>query len=114
MNYQWQLNSGAGFNNISGANASSYNIPATITSQNGYQYQCELTANVIPLRQSIGTLTVQSAPAIAAQPVNAQAIVGTTTTFSVAATGTGISYQWQSGPAGAGCTGTWNDIPEPM
>ncbi len=47
------------------------------------------------------------------QPQNATSIIGTTATFSVAATGTSlyggaIFYQWQSAPKG---TSTWTDIP---
>lgn len=35
---------------------------------------------------------------------------GTSATFTAVATGTNLSYQWQSGPAGAGCAGPWTDI----
>lgn len=42
-----------------------------------------------------GSAAVPVAPAIATQPVNASAFSQGTATFSVAATGTGLSYQWK-------------------
>ena len=111
ISYQWQVNTGTGFTNITGANAVTYNIPVTTFSQNGYGYQCVLTGQCNTSTTSVGTLTVQTAPAITAQPANATACAGTSATFTAVATGTNLSYQWQSGPAGAGCAGPWTDIP---
>ena len=41
------------------------------------------------------TVTVNSAAAITTEPTNQSASVGNQATFTVAATGTGLSYQWQ-------------------
>ncbi len=42
-----------------------------------------------------GILTVNTAPAITAQPQNADVCLGANNTFAVAATGTALTYQWQ-------------------
>ena len=47
-----------------------------------------------------------SQPVITAQPADASAVAGSTATFAVTATGTGLSYQWQkNGTAVDGATG---------
>src|SRR5690606_1869675 len=44
---------------------------------------------------SAAILTVNTAPAIAAQPSNSTICSGSSTTFTMSATGTSLSYQWQ-------------------
>jgi len=38
--YQWQINTGSGWSDISGATLNSYTTAATTTAMSGYQYQC--------------------------------------------------------------------------
>ena len=45
-------------------------------------------------------ITVNQRPAVTAQPANTSACSGTAVTFTVTATGTGISYQWQESTNG--------------
>lgn len=45
-------------------------------------------------------------PAITSQPVNQAVVAGAAATFSVAATGTSLTYQWQASPDGT----TWTDV----
>src|SRR5436190_916326 len=52
------------------------------------------------------TVTVQNPPAITTQPVSRVICEDATTTFTVAATGTTLTYQWQRDPN----TGTYTDI----
>ena len=52
-----------------------------------------------------GTAT-PAPPAITSQPVNQAVVAGAAATFSVAATGTSLAYQWQSSPDGT----TWADV----
>ncbi len=47
------------------------------------------------LTSSAVTLTVTRAPAITAQPAAVTACEGTTASFTVTATGAGLSYQWR-------------------
>ena len=68
-------------NNITAADAANYDVVITGTCGN-------LTSN-------IATLTVNTAPAITAQPVSLTQCEGTNATFTVTATGTGLTYQWR-------------------
>lgn len=111
ISYQWQVNTGTGFNNIAGATSATYSIAATTAVQNGYTYQCIVIGQCGSTTTSVATLTVNTSPAITTQPANAVACAGTNATFTVAATGSGLTYQWQSTAAGSGCGGTWTDIP---
>jgi hypothetical protein len=53
-----------------------------------------------------------AAPVISAQPANASVVTGDTATFSVSATGTGLSYQWQrNGTPIAGATASTYTAP---
>ena len=45
-------------------------------------------------------------PVITTQPVNQAVVAGAAATFSVAATGTSLTYQWQASPDGT----TWTDV----
>ena len=46
-------------------------------------------------------LSPPAPPVIAQQPQNATVIVGETATFMVMASGSGLTYEWQSMPPGA-------------
>jgi subtilisin-like proprotein convertase family protein len=61
---------------------------------------CQTTASVL--------ITVNQLPAVTSNPVNKVACVGATVTFTVGATGSNITYQWQESTTGAG--GPWNNI----
>jgi|GEM_PF-1028558 len=54
-----------------------------------------------------GTLTVNQPPLITIQPINKTVYSGGNTTFSVTATGTGLSYRWQVSIDGGGA---WTDL----
>lgn len=93
--YQWQVNTGSGFTNISGATSASYTTAAVTTGMNGYQYQCIVSGQCGSTTTSTATLTVNTAPAISAHPVSQAVCAGSAVTFSVAASGSGLTYQWQ-------------------
>ena len=54
------------------------------------------------IRQASITLTVNQRPVVTAQPVNTTVCSGLPATFTVAGTGTGLTFQWQVSTAGAG------------
>jgi hypothetical protein len=98
LNYQWQIstNGGTSFTNIAGANASSYTINNVTLGQNNNQYKVIVTGSCPGTATSNNAiLTVGNAPNITTQPENIVNCEGTTTTFVSAASGSGISYQWQ-------------------
>ena len=95
--YQWQVNTGSGFSNVaSGGNAASYTTAATTAGQSGYQYQVVVSGTCTPnATSSAATLTVNTLPTVTTQPAPQTVCAGASVTFTAAATGTGIAYQWQ-------------------
>ncbi|HEV3421945.1 MAG TPA: DUF4082 domain-containing protein [Candidatus Acidoferrum sp.] len=102
LTYQWQKNGAA----ISGATSSSYTTPTTTSTDNGALFTVVVSNSVGKVTSGSATLTVNSSPAITAQPVSKTVIAGQTATFAVTATGTApLSYQWsKNGTAISGAT----------
>ena len=91
LNYQWYLNGSP----IAGANAATYNIPATSGSMNGGSYTVTVFGTGAPATTMPVTLTVFYPPTISVQPANQTTTVNGTATFSVTAAGNPVpSYQW--------------------
>lgn len=101
--YQWQVNSGAGFVNLSntapysGTTSATLVITGVTPAMSGYQYRAQLSnaTCTTPGVSNAATLTVNTLPAISTNPVSATICVGSNNTFSVTASGTGVTYQWQ-------------------
>ncbi len=110
ITYQWQLSTdgGATFNNIGGAAAATFTITGVVAAQNGNKFRCQVSSPCGNATSNIVTLTVNTLPVITAQPQNANLCAGSNNTFSVTATGTAITYQWQLSTNG--CAGPWNNI----
>ncbi len=106
-NYQWQIstNAGAAWTNITGATSTSLTLTAVSAAMNAYQYRCLATSNCGTTNSSAAFLTVNTSITITAQPNNATICSGQSNTFCVTATGSNLSYQWQSNTVG--CSGTW-------
>jgi gliding motility-associated-like protein len=106
LNYQWQRNNGAGWNNISGETNPSLTLlnPAPATS--GYGYRVVVSNdNCTPATSQGAVVTVDTPPAISNNPANALACAGETVTFGATATGTNLTYQWQQNDGT-----TWTDL----
>ena len=102
LGYQWQVNTGSGFTNLtnggnySGVTTDELNISAPTLAMNSYQYRCIVSSTcVAPVSSSSAILTVLTPPAISNSPSDASVCMNGTATFTVAATGPGLSYQWQ-------------------
>jgi len=102
LTYQWQVNDGSGWANLSnagiysGAATNSLNLTAATTTVHNYQYRCVVSGACTPATTSAGAvLVVNALPAITAQPSASTICEGGNTTFSIGATGTGLTYQWQ-------------------
>ncbi|MEO7306655.1 MAG: T9SS type A sorting domain-containing protein [Ferruginibacter sp.] len=54
------------------------------------------------------TITVNKRPTVTTQPTNQVSCAGTTVTFTVAGTGTALTYQWQVSTTG--CAGPWTNL----
>jgi hypothetical protein len=89
--YQWQLSTdgGGSWNNVAGATQASHTTAATTLADNGKRYRVIVSASGISLTSSAVT------PAVTVQPAAQSATAPAVATFSVTATGTAPSYQWQ-------------------
>jgi photosystem II stability/assembly factor-like uncharacterized protein len=65
------------------------------TAYNGMQVRCKVSSKAGTVYSRTATTTVRTPAAITSQPVAATKIVGESVTFSVTASGTSPSYQWQ-------------------
>lgn len=94
--YQWQVSTdgGTNFNNIATATSANYTIASVAASQNNYLYRCLANGQCNTATSAAALLTVQAPPAITTQPLASSICASQNTSFSVAATGTGLTYQW--------------------
>ncbi|MCU0417225.1 MAG: immunoglobulin domain-containing protein [Cytophagaceae bacterium] len=97
LSYQWQkggVNISNG-GNVSGATTSTLTL-TSITTADAASYQCIVTGACAPTATSAtATLTVNAVPTIVTPPSSASICSGQNTSFTVVATGTGLTYQWQ-------------------
>ncbi|MGC4072788.1 MAG: pectinesterase family protein [Nibricoccus sp.] len=104
LTYQWKK----GGADISGATSATYTIAASVIGDSG-SYTVVVTNAGGSATSNAATLTVSAVvgPIITTQPVSRTVAVGATTSFTVAATGTGtLTYQWQKE-----INGTFTNVP---
>ena len=106
VTYQWQvsINGGSSFSNITtggtpgytGYTTSSLGITTTATSMNGYLYQCVCSVTgPYTTTSNAAALACVATPILKTQPSPVFVSTGSTTSFSVVASGTVTAYQWQ-------------------
>ena len=104
VTYQWQLstNGGTSFANItnggnySGATTSTLSVSNATIAMSNAQYRCVVNGTCLPSATStVCTLVVNTPVSITTQPTNRTICSTGSTTFSIAATGTNPTYQWQ-------------------
>ena len=98
LTYQWQVSTdgGATFTNIAGETNATLNLTGLTVAQNGNQYHVVLNGTCTTnLNSANATLQVNSPVNIDTQPTDISACAGSAASFSVAATGSSITYQWQ-------------------
>ena len=117
--YQWQVSTGGSFTNLSNTSpysnvtGASLNI-SNVAGLNGYQYRCIATNDGGSATSNPATLTVNTAPTITTQPTAQTTCAGSSVSFSVAATGTGLSYQWKKGTTNVGTNSATYTIASPV
>jgi hypothetical protein len=107
--YQWRKNGSI----IGGATNPTYTI-ASVATSDAANYSVTVNGTcATPVTSGNGVLTVDTAPAITAQPVGSQALCeGVSASFSVTATGTALTYQWKkNGVDIGGATSSTYTIP---
>ncbi|MBW4039730.1 MAG: hypothetical protein HIU91_12850 [Acidobacteria bacterium] len=99
LSYQWFRNGAA----ISGATASAYTTPATVSGDSGALFTVTVTNAAGTVTSVAATLTVNSPPTITMQPMSETVTVPQTASFSVIVTGTApLGYQWYKNGAAIG------------
>lgn len=96
--YRWQYSADGGTSwancTSSGYNTSTFSFTAA-ERFNGRRFRCVVTNQYGSVTSNAAKLTITNKPVITAQPKNASAKIGASVSFSVTATGDGLSYQWQ-------------------
>jgi hypothetical protein len=113
--YQWQVNTGAGFANITnggpygGATSNTLTVSNLTVGFSGYQYRCQISGICDNLfNSSAVTLTVHAPATITRSPLQAEVCAGTSASFGIAVSSVPTAlYQWQLSTNGGT---TWNDI----
>jgi hypothetical protein len=92
--YQWRKNG----TSISGATSNTFTIISATTSDAG-SYDVIVTGACGTVTSNPATVTINTITAITTHPVAQTVCPGSPTTFSVMATGAGLSYQWRKNGA---------------
>jgi len=105
--YQWQISTDGGstFSDIAGATSAGYSTAITVLADSGTRYRVVVTGAGNSVISSAVTLTVTAAPiapSISVHPANQTITEGQDASFSVTASGTSLSYQWQRSTDGGG------------
>jgi extracellular elastinolytic metalloproteinase len=98
IGYQWQVSTdgGTSFNNIAGATSSTLNLTAVTNGQNNNRYRV-IVSNACPssITSAAATLSVTDAATVTTNPSNVAVCLNANASFTVAAIGSNLSYQWQ-------------------
>ncbi|RYY49200.1 MAG: hypothetical protein EOO06_07930 [Chitinophagaceae bacterium] len=98
LTYQWQVstNGGTTYTNITGATGATLTLNAVGLGLNGNLYRVIVNGNCTTNLASTGArLNVNQPVNITSDPVSTEKCAGQTATFTVAAQGTSLTYQWQ-------------------
>ena len=96
--FQWQVSTDGGvtFTNITGATSLTLTIPSVTAAMNNNPYRLSVSScSAVTLNSNAATLTVNNSATITTQPSNASVCTGANASFTVTASGTALTYQWQ-------------------
>ncbi|WP_220398955.1 beta strand repeat-containing protein, partial [Flavobacterium cellulosilyticum] len=110
LTYQWRKGTTVLNNtgNITGATTSTLTINPVVSADAASDYNVVITgtAPCTPVTSNNAALVINDAVVISTQPTSTQTICsGTNASFSVIATGTGLTYQWRKGTTNLSNTG---------
>jgi len=113
LTYQWFRNTDSIHNSadVSGANSNSLTINFVSTADEGV-YSCVVSDNCTSATSSGATLTIQNNTLISTNPTDTVVCEGENPYFSVEATGSGLSYQWQKDGVDLTNTGLYSGTAE--
>lgn len=107
---QWELssNGGGAWSPVAGATSTHLSIPATTTSQNGYQYRAAFANTAGTATSKAAVLSVHRAPALTLQPSSVTINEGQSAVFEAAATGVPApTVQWETSANGGS---SWTNV----
>lgn len=113
--FQWQVSTDGGTNYTAVTNGGVYSnattAALTITGataiMNTYRYRCVASTVCGSAVSAAAILTVNTTPVITVQPQSAVLCSGSSQTICVTATGSGLTYQWETAST---CAGPWSNI----
>ncbi len=95
LSYQWRRNG----TTIAGATQATLTLSGVTTAQAG-SYDCVVSGSCgQPITSNAATVTINPQTTITAHPQSTTVCQGTSVTFTVAATGSNLRYQWKKGTA---------------
>jgi len=115
LTYQWYVNNGSVTSPVAdggvyfGATNSTLSLYGPTRLMSGYIYHAVVTGCSSSVTSADATLTVNSVPDISVQPKDTTACMNAGAAFSINASGTGISFQWQVNK-GAGFINVVDDV----
>jgi hypothetical protein len=103
LNYQWQVNMGAGFSNLtnlspySGVNTATLTVNPVATNMNGKPFRCIINGQCNPLADTsnLAYIVVNSAPTVTNHPQHTTICADADSLLRVVTTGSITSFQWQ-------------------
>ncbi len=110
IGYQWEIstNGGGAWAPVVGATAATYTVAATTIGMNNDQYRCVVTGTCAPAATSTAAiLTVNSSVTVTGNPSNQTICEATGTSFTAAASGSGLNFQWEVSTNGGT---TWTNV----
>lgn len=116
LNYQWRkgivnLSNGG---NISGANSATLVLNPIAAADAGFDYNVIVTGSCLPADTSVAVaVIVNTAPMLITQPAPQTICAGTGASFTVNASGTGLTYQWRRGTLNLSNAGTFSGVTTP-
>jgi hypothetical protein len=115
LTYQWQTNGVNLSNNAHYAGADTPTLWVTnVTGADAVNYRCIIGSSCGSVSSTSASLTLKPATAITQQPANSIVIAGSSTNFTVAATGDGpLTYQWQKNQVNLADGGHYSGVTTP-
>lgn len=119
VQFQWQVNTGTGFNNLSnggayaGATTSQLSVTTPPVAWSGYTYRCVVTGICqSPISTNAATLTIHAPAVINRSPSSAEVCAGSGASFIIAVSSVAtVSYDWQQSTNGGT---TWTSLPSTL
>lgn len=114
VSYQWEYSKDGGKTWKVWAGRTEKTLTTTgTTSNDGCLYRCKITNVAGTVVSNPAKLTVYSLPEITTQPGNVKLVSGKSTELKVAATGKGLSYQWEYSQDGGYSWRAWSGKTSP-